>query len=327
MVATYLFRIDMAKDNDEFFVVRKPAATTAYAGRTVSVGVHGWIPDFVEVEVSEPPPRCILRLIELESSKSAALVSCRKYLPEKSADILAAFRTYLDAVIRDCRSSADPRAAIFEELTTAIQGGRGLTVTTAGALRKSAKFVEEWALLDQPRLDAPSVDDPRRGRAPVDTSPEERFEKSRRAKETSFHGILRLSQGEARSLSRCIMLLDAVIRGEDHSDAAFGGWRTHRRSQLMESLVTEGDNPQPELRKFICFPMDRGLVLDFEKLLAELAEFWSHSRYSMLDKDNIRAIVSGYYTKCTVVKKLDRMADVFESTRKHLYDVNAVFRA
>src|SRR5438552_1857138 len=148
MSTIYLFRVDGAKDNDAFFASMRSSVSHAYAGVDFRVGGAGWVPDLVRVIVDDPPDRCSLTLIELEATESVALMSCRKYLPENSADILKAFNDYLDRVIRQCRSSADTREADFAGLKAVLSEISQVTVTTAGALRSSTSFVEELALID-----------------------------------------------------------------------------------------------------------------------------------------------------------------------------------
>ena len=105
MPTTYLFRIDMNKDNDTFFNARKSLASYVYAGMSVRIGSSsGWIPDLIEIVVDESRD-FTLRLIELEAQKSDALISSRKYLPENSAEIVGAFCEYLEQVICACRST------------------------------------------------------------------------------------------------------------------------------------------------------------------------------------------------------------------------------
>ena len=110
---TCLFRIDGAKENDAFFAAMRSSASLVYAGLDFRVGSAGWVPDLVMVSVAEPPRRCSLTLIELEATESVALISSRRYLPENSAEILAAFMAYLGRVIRQCRSTADARGSEF----------------------------------------------------------------------------------------------------------------------------------------------------------------------------------------------------------------------
>ena len=149
MPTVYLFRIDGAKDNDDFFAAMRPAALLVYAGVDLPICAAGWVPDLVRVTIEEPPNHGSLTLIELESTESAARISCRKYLPETSASILAAFIDYLDRVISKCRSTADHRESELINLKELLSKGNNLTITTAGALRSSIAFVEELPLIQQ----------------------------------------------------------------------------------------------------------------------------------------------------------------------------------
>src|SRR5260221_392230 len=148
MAATYLFRIDSAKDNDAFFNALRPSVSHVYAGVDIQVGSSGWSPDFIKISVSESED-FKLTLIELDATDSVARTSCRKYLPENSTEIVHAFCKYLERVIRACRSSAHPHENEFARLKAMLEGGK-VVVTTAGALRSSTSFIEELSLIDQP---------------------------------------------------------------------------------------------------------------------------------------------------------------------------------
>src|SRR6266705_68241 len=120
MPTTYLFRIDMSKDNDAFFNARRVSASHVYSGIAFSVGSSSdWIPDLIEIVVAESGD-LTLRLIELEAKESEALISSRKYLPENSEKITSAFQEYIEKVIRDCRSRADSREDEFIRLKTIL---------------------------------------------------------------------------------------------------------------------------------------------------------------------------------------------------------------
>jgi hypothetical protein len=78
----------MAKDNDQFMKLRSEAIKPlcVYAGTPIKIG-PGWIPDYIEVNVDPSLATCQLTLIELEATEINARASCRKYLPESSAEI------------------------------------------------------------------------------------------------------------------------------------------------------------------------------------------------------------------------------------------------
>lgn len=304
MSTVYLFRVDGAKDNDEFFTALRSSASHVYAGVDFRVGASGWIPDLVKVVVEEPPNTCSLTLIELEATESVALNSCRKYLPENSDEIVHAFSDYLDRVIRNCRSHADPREREFVGLKGTLSGAEHVTVKTAGALRTQTRFVEELPLLDQPKRI-------------VTTRP---VQENHQEENYHLHGVLRLSSNEAKVLARCVMVLDAIVRGFDHSAATFKNWRGQDRSQPLKYLLKKNDKVYPTLRSFILATGTgtRGVTLDFELVLSEVVEIWSSAVNKPLDRERIRVLMSRYYPVAHNIKSHEQMAGIFETARKHV---------
>ena len=302
MVNTFLFRVDGAKDNDEFFASFRSGVFCAYAGIDFRVGRAGWIPDLVKVVVDDSSSHCSLTLIELEATESVALVSCRKYLPENSSDIVAAFMNYLDRVIRQCRSTADTREAAIAHLRELLVEVEHVTVLTAGALRASASFVEELRLIDQP------------GHTLRPVAAGQNGAKQQRV----FQGVLRLSQREAQALSRSILILDAVIRGFDQSAATFKQWRGQARSQPLKYLLARNAAAYSCLRAFIF--ETRGLTLDLEPVLAELAMIWSSESEKNMDLDLARRLITNYYPIATTIKSHERMEAVFGTAHVFLSD-------
>lgn len=307
MSTVYLFRVDGSKDNDEFFASLRVSASHVYAGVDFRIGASGWIPDLVKIVIEEPPDRCSLTLIELEATESVALISSRKYLPENSTDILHAFADYLGRLIRQCRSSADPRESEFTRLKNVLLEAKQVTVTAAGARRSPARFVEELPLIDQPKLAAI----PRR------------IEQDPPKKSRSFRGVLHLSANEAKALARCVMILDAVIRGFDHSAATFKDWRGKDRTQPLKVLLKKNTGVHPTLDVFIFEKANRGITLDFEMMLSELVEIWSSARNRPLDREQIRTLINRYYPIADVVKGREQMPGIFNVARKHLFE-NAI---
>jgi hypothetical protein len=302
MTTTYLFRVDGAKDNDVFFAAMRSSVSQVYAGVDFHVGEGGWIPDLVRVVVEESPERCSLTLIELEATESGALISCRKYLPENSAHILTAFSGYLDRVIRQCQSTADSRASEFAGLKAILSRVGHVTVTTAGALRSSIRFVEELPLIDQPTV----VLQPGRGQP------------DRQDSARSFYGVVRLTRLEAEGLARCVMVLDAVVRHCDHSDTRFEIWRRRTRSQPLKRFLTQSNGSYPELRSLVFEPKHAGITLDCEKALSELVEIWMSVCERQLDREQSRSLVSRYFPVASGIKGHDPMTGVFETARKHV---------
>ena len=149
----------------------------------------------IKITVDEPPQVSLLTLIELEATKREALISCRKYLPEDSTAIVEKFSEYLKRVLDKCRSTADPRKDAFVWLKEKLAANQ-ISVTTAGALRSSADFVEELPLIDQP-FQAKQLHS---------------LEEISQSETPTFQGVLRFSALEAKIFGRTRMILDAVIR-------------------------------------------------------------------------------------------------------------------
>ena len=83
----FLFRLDGSRDNDQFMDLwRARYGNNVYSGTPMKLG-PGWIPDFVELMTDETVKSMSLTLIELEATEGDARASCRKYLPESSAQI------------------------------------------------------------------------------------------------------------------------------------------------------------------------------------------------------------------------------------------------
>jgi hypothetical protein len=302
MPTVYLFRIDSSKDNDDFFEALNPAAAHVYAGSDFRIGTVDWIPDFVKVVVDDSASRCSLTLIELEATESEALRSCRKFLPENSTAIVQAFVDYLGRVIRQCQSTADRRADNFKRLKTLLSEVEHVTVSTAGALRSGTGFVEELPLIDQPKIDAipRSIEDNHQ----IDTR--------------EFRGMIRLSASDAKAVARCAMILDAVVRGRDHSDAIFRTWRGQNRSQPLKYLLKHNAGLYPILRSFLFEKGNSGLNLNFEAILAELAEIWSSARKMTIDSERIRTLIISYYPTANKVTSHEPMTEIFKIARRQL---------
>lgn len=302
-MAVYLFRIDGSRDNDAFFDALRAAASLVYAGVDLRIGEHGWIPDLVRVEMSHASGELVITLVELEATASVALISCRKYLPENSGQILKVFADYLDRVIKLCRSTADSRLSELAKLREALQSTSNVLVTTAGALRSATEFVEELRLLDQPQSGALRA-------LATTTEP---------VPPREFRGTLRLGAEDASCLTRCILVLDALVRKMDHSTAIFRAWRGQTRSQPPKRTLA--DNPQkfPAVRSFILRDTAyRGLTLDIEPVLTELIELWQSSGNRDFDRGHAVAFLSSYFPVARNHSGEHPMSQVFDVARQHL---------
>ena len=105
------------------------------------------------------------------------------------------------------------------------------------------------------------------------------------------------------------MILDALIRQDDHSSATVHSWLP---KAPLRSLLKRLSEKPPELDKLI-FPKDpnRGMRLDFEALLSELVEIWPSDNWK-IDLDRARYFISHYLPIASEIGTLEKMDLVFE---------------
>jgi len=78
----FLFRLDMAKENEQFLALRQGRGVDqVYSGTPMKVG-PGWIPDFFELAIDRDANVLSLTLIELEATDIVARASCRNPHPK-----------------------------------------------------------------------------------------------------------------------------------------------------------------------------------------------------------------------------------------------------
>jgi hypothetical protein len=300
MSTVYLFQIDGAQNNDAFFNLVRPCASYFYKGIVFRVGDAPWIPDGVRVDMQKS--RCLITLIELEDTRANALISARKYLPENSSLILRSLTEYLDRVISSCESTGDSRETGFASLKEILAQGGPIDLQTAGALRSSGEIVEQLPLIDQFHLiqaHSPQSDG---------TLREAVVPKDIENKPQPFQGVLRLDADRAKSLGRCVLILDAVIRGQDHSASTCHSWRT--KAPLKRALRHANENPT--LQDLVIRAGKTGLTLDFETLLAELVRVWASADFTLED---VRRMIHDYFPAASRVGGKDKMERVFEEAR------------
>lgn len=267
MPRTFVFRLDGAPDNDAYLQLARSKGHVVYAGIAMTLE-RGWIPDFVEV-VAGDDGSCAITLVELEATTTAALIGARKYLPEPSETIRTAFLAYLERVLERCRASADPRIADFQHLSHVLKSAPAI-VYTAAALRRPPEIVEKLSLIDQggssgrPSL-IPAKDEEQVGH---------------------LHGVVSLSPRLHKTVARSILLLDAVVRGWDKSDASLRAWR-NLRSQPLRREIQEHKDDFPALAS-ILLGVKLGARLGINDAARELSEIWNrfhpgiHSETSVL---------------------------------------------
>jgi len=295
MERTWFFQFDCSADNDGFF-----AGSNLYRGKRFRVGA--WEPDGLRVDLTgHHPARCIVTLIELEAKKSDVWMSARKYLPEEPEEVLETFRDYLKRVIRECRTTADPRRPALCELERALQG-RGIEIKTAGALREASwiqPMLEELPVVGRDGLRPQYL---RTKESKVQVEPE-----SAQVFPTRGTGV-KLDQQGAKALLRCLLVLDASIRGLDHSNADFRNFRV--KAPLRRSLRDRGENLSELMRFLGRDESNSGLTLDFESILRETAELWSESKPG-IDTERVYQMICRYFPSALQIRQTDKMSRIF----------------
>lgn len=300
MQTRHLFRLDMAKDNDEFLVLRRSRQVDhVYSGTPMRVG-PGWIPDFLELVVDRDSQICRLTLIELEATEIAARASCRKYLPEPSSGIMQTFLGYLDTVISQCRSTADPRLDAFEGLKEIVVSTSTIVVHTAGALRTSPDLLEDLPLIDQPERPALPVADVVKSSSSF-----------------IFTGERRLTRAEADGVRRAARILHAVIVGRDHSGGTMKSWRNISQKPLDRAVAKE-QGRYPHLHKLITGRTEHGLNINCENVATELATLWRAADGEPMTADRAAAMVSTFVPVAVTFENHVPMQTVFARARETL---------
>lgn len=299
----FLFRLDGSKDNDNFFGCRRQhESTVAYSGMTMVVG-PGWIPDLLEVELSDDGTPPILTLVELEATPSFALAQCRKYIPEPSVDIVQRFATYLDGVIAQCSASADPRIAPIRELRQILGTREPWIVRTAGALRSSSEFLEVHTLLDQPeRISLSHVVAANAGPA---------------RSGLALAGIQMLGREDTDGLRRAARILHEVVTAQDHSGATLKGWRNIRRKPLDIAVASEPERFR-QLSQLLAKSTARGMRIDCDRLGEEVATLWSSSATYRLSSEAALDCIRRFVPVVMQFSTRESMRTVYESARSAL---------
>ena len=273
MTAVYLFQVDSAKENRPFFEGMRDSSPESVYFRGLDFNVGPWTPDGVRVdlEMAASQPRCSLVLIELEAAEPTALRSSRKYLHENSIKICSEFMLYLNRVIKDCESRADPREPKIALLMDVLGQNVPIEVKTAAALRSSTTFLEESQLIDQPSL-AGSHETPHSYISHEAANHHIPIERRVARKQPTFRGVCKLDPKQSVALRRCILILDAIIRQVDHSSAVYRDWKV--RPPLKRLLWGSEEKP-PTLDLFILKQGNSGITIDVKALLSELVTIWA----------------------------------------------------
>jgi hypothetical protein len=125
----------------------------------------------------------------------------------------------------------------------------------------------------------------------------------------------RLSAKEIKWLFRTIAILDAVVRGKDHSIATYKAWRTQEKSQPLKYFLLRNEDQYPDLFKFVFSAKKRGAEVRLESLLSDLTRLWSAHLERSLQEGVVRELIESYSPEALVVKGHHQMKEVFETAR------------
>jgi hypothetical protein len=273
MPDTFLFRFDGARENDEFLNHARSKGHRVYAGIAMQLQ-RGWIPDFVEVSLDDETATCTITIVELESTEGSALISARKYLPESSKDILSIFQKYLQRVLQKCRTTADPRVEDIQRVLDALVCSAKIGIWSAGAVRQPPWIVERLPLIDQGHVS---------DSAPIDSQIEQ--------KPDSLKGEVSLSARQHKNLSRSILILDALIRGWDNSDASLRSWRSG--SQPLRRQVEKHSVNFPALSALL-LGQKTGSRVVIEDVARELSVIWNDFQPDRHSEETVRTVLSRF---------------------------------
>jgi hypothetical protein len=312
-VCVYLFQTDPAKDNRPFFEGMRDSTPESVYFRGLDFKVAPWKPDGVRVDLAMyPAQRCSLALIELEPTGPMAVTKSRKYSHESSTRIFREFMKYLDSVIKDCNSRADPRESKIVFLRDALTQNTSITVRTAAALKSSTTYLEEIPFLDQETLI--KSDETQRYYAPT----EEKVEQ----KQLEIRNKGKFSPEESKVLRRCIQILDAIIREKDGSDAAFHSWL---EKSPLKNFLNDLDQPPPELERLIVNQRNSGVRVDNDQLFSELVEIWrkhgknvSTKNGQQIDSEIVIALIEDYSLTAMKIGRYEKMSRVFDAAETHV---------
>jgi hypothetical protein len=293
----FLFQFDGAPENRPFVERWKQRyGGEVYAGVSVTLGSR-WTPDLAEVTVDAIANEVELRLIELEADDKQVRVSCRKYLPEPSQAIVTAFVEYLDDVLGRCRKTHDQRIDSFRRLKEFLCPSPTVIVKTAGALRNSLDFLEEFLLIDTHSGELPVV--------VAAKNPERR--------PFLCENEQNLSREQVEVLRRVVRVLHAVLIGNDHYDCSIDSAQRRMRSAIDNALISF-DRPLSELQRLHSPESQRGAHVDCDKIVAELADLWT-SRRPDATLSRVRSWVEGFYPFAQQPRKHEPVRLLIEPAR------------
>jgi len=184
----------------------------------------------------------------------------------------------------------------FQRLAAALQSFGDTQVSSAGHCRDCLNPVETLALIDSGRA---FVVQPRPAAAPA---------------QFVFSGDVILTPAQHKTLARAVRVLDATVRGHDHSAAALKNWLAHRTQPLRHALSSSPVH-YPALRALLESERQRGTRVSCDAIVADLAQLWSASGRPW-KAEQVALLVTNYWPIASRLKKLSAMPVVFAEARR-----------
>lgn len=123
---------------------------------------------------------------------------------------------------------------------------------------------------------------------------------------------MKLDQQKAKALLRCLVVLDTIIRGMDHSDADFRNFR--QKAPLRRHLRKHGDK-LPELARFVCRDEpNSGLTLNCDSIFSEISALWS-ANWPGIDAERAYRLICTCIPRALSISQSDKMSKIFAEIR------------
>jgi len=197
--------------------------------------------------------------------------------------------------------SSKPGAGQVEDIdkvSNALAGRSPITIWTAGALREPPHLVERLPLIDQGSA--------LHSRA-VDTQIETQI--------GTLEGQLLLSPRDHKTLSRSVLILDAVVRGWDKSDASLRAWR-NLRAQPLRNHIQQHPQDFPTLTTLL-LGRKEGARIMINDAARELSIIWSEFQPGKHSETTVLAAIASFLP-------IDRTLDISAPVRAAFEKANLI---
>jgi hypothetical protein len=216
------------------------------------------------------------------------------------------FQNYLDRVIENCRATADPRRSTVEDLRVFLEKQPKIVIETACALRSGSEYLEKLPLLDQLREEwhySASTDRPPR-------------KKSFQPPDLHFEDNLSLTRYQSIALNRAVLVLDAIVRKQDHSASVLKQWvNLYLKSWLKENSDFQDRFPSIYMVLSADKTIGHKLTIECDVFFEELSQYWERAANIGMTPEKARRWISSFYPVACSLNGKDRMQQVFANAK------------